>query len=511
MTRTVDPRATLSYTGTIVKILSASMSVPLVVGLIYGEDALAFAASMTIAVAIGAGLERLDDDPDLGPRDALAVVSLAWLMAAVVGAMPYVIAGHGTASALGDPVNALFESMSGFTTTGATATAEISFEQHSHAVLMWRQLTQWLGGMGIIVLMVAILPQLAVNGAELMKSEAPGPGLQKLTPRIAETARALWLIYLAFTVVLVAILSLLGVTGLAPEMDLYNAIAHGFSTLPTGGFSPQSESIAAFSPVVQWVFVPFMILAGVNFSLFWYVFRDEPRRLLDNTEFRVYFGLATGFAAVLAVGLFYGGAPGTEIGGITEGVTENALRQGAFQVASLMNSTGYATADFAQWDTHTRLFLLLVMFVGGSAGSTGGGIKVIRWLIIAKTLYRELYTTANPEVVRPVRLGGEVVNEDIVRGIMTFTLLYFLIFALGAVLIEIDTTRVGTPLSGTEAFAASLATIGNIGPGLGPLGPFGSYEFLPDTTKLLMVFLMWVGRLEIVPVLAVFISATDSR
>ena len=511
MTRTVDPRATLSYTGTIVKILSASMSVPLVVGLIYGEDALAFAASMTIAVAIGAGLERLDDDPDLGPRDALAVVSLAWLMAAVVGAMPYVIAGHGTASALGDPVNALFESMSGFTLFNDTATAEISFEQHSHAVLMWRQLTQWLGGMGIIVLMVAILPQLAVNGAELMKSEAPGPGLQKLTPRIAETARALWLIYLAFTVVLVAILSLLGVTGLAPEMDLYNAIAHGFSTLPTGGFSPQSESIAAFSPVVQWVFVPFMILAGVNFSLFWYVFRDEPRRLLDNTEFRVYFGLATGFAAVLAVGLFYGGAPGTEIGGITEGVTENALRQGAFQVASLMNSTGYATADFAQWDTHTRLFLLLVMFVGGSAGSTGGGIKVIRWLIIAKTLYRELYTTANPEVVRPVRLGGEVVNEDIVRGIMTFTLLYFLIFALGAVLIEIDTTRVGTPLSGTEAFAASLATIGNIGPGLGPLGPFGSYEFLPDTTKLLMVFLMWVGRLEIVPVLAVFISATDSR
>jgi trk system potassium uptake protein TrkH len=365
--------------------------------------------------------------------------------------------------------------------------------------------------MGIIVLMVAILPQLAVNGAELMKSEAPGPGLQKLTPRIAETARALWLIYLAFTVVLVAILSLLGVTGLAPEMDLYNAIAHGFSTLPTGGFSPQSESIAAFSPVVQWVFVPFMILAGVNFSLFWYVFRDEPRRLLDNTEFRVYFGLATGFAAVLAVGLFYGGAPGTEIGGITEGVTENALRQGAFQVASLMNSTGYATADFAQWDTHTRLFLLLVMFVGGSAGSTGGGIKVIRWLIIAMMLYAERYTTANPEVVRPVRLGGEVVNEDIVRGIMTFTLLYFLIFALGAVLIEIDTTRVGTPLSGTEAFAASLATIGNIGPGLGPLGPFGSYEFLPDTTKLLMVFLMWVGRLEIVPVLAVFISATDSR
>ena len=512
MTRTtVDVRATLSYTGTIVKLLSASMSVPLVVALIYGEDALTFAVSMTIAVAVGAGMERLDDEPDLGPRDALAVVSLAWLMAAVVGAIPYVIAGYGTPSALGHPVNALFESMSGFTTTGATATAEISFERHSHAVLMWRQLTQWLGGMGIIVLMVAILPQLAVNGAELMKSEAPGPGLQKLTPRIAETARALWLIYAGFTAALIAILFGLGLTPLAPNMDLYNAIAHGFSTLPTGGFSPQAESIAAFSPVVQWVFVPFMVIAGVNFALFWYVLRDDPREMFGNTEFRMYLGLVTGFAAVLAVGLFYGGAPETGIGGVTEGVTESALRHGAFQIASLMNSTGFATANFAEWDTQTKFFLLFVMFVGGSAGSTGGGIKVIRWLILLKVLYRELYTTANPDVVRPVRLGGEVVDEDVIRGILVFTLLYFLVFALSAVFIELDTTRVGEGLTGTQAFAASLATIGNIGPGLGPLGPFGSYEFLPNATKLLMIGLMWIGRLEIVPVLALFVAGVDER
>ena len=509
MTATVDPRATLSYVGTILKVLSAAMSVPLVVGLIYGEDALAFGVSMTVVVAAGAGLERLDDDPDLGPRDALAVVSVAWLAAAVIGAIPYVIAGYGTASALANPVNALFESMSGFTTTGATATAEISFERHSHAVLLWRQLTQWLGGMGIIVLMVAILPQLAVNGAELMRSEAPGPGLQKLTPRIAETARALWLIYLAFTVVLVAVLVGLGVTGVAPKMDLYNAVAHAFSTLPTGGFSPQSESIAAFSPAAQWVFIPFMTLAGVNFALFWYLFNDEPRTLFADTEFRVYLGLVTGFAAVLAVGLFYGGAPATEIGGATEREVASALRHGAFQVASLMNSTGFATANFAAWDTHTRLFLLLVMFVGGSAGSTGGGLKVVRWLVVAKTLYRELYVTANPDVVRPVRLGGEVVNEDVIRGILVFTLLYVLVFALSAVFIQLDTTRVGQGLTGTEAFAASLATIGNIGPGLGPLGPFGSYEGLPDTTKLLMIGLMWIGRLEIVPVLALFVTGVD--
>ena len=509
MTRNIDVRATLSYTGTIVKYLSAAMTLPLAVAVIYWEDIWVFAASMAIGILLGVGLEQLDTEPELGPRDALAVVSLAWLMAAIVGAIPYVLAGYDTGSALGHPVNGLFESMSGFTTTGATVTAEISFEQHSHAVLLWRQLTQWLGGMGIIVLMVAILPHLAVNGAQLMKSEAPGPGLQKLTPRIAETARALWLIYLAFTGVLVVLLFLLGLTGLAPNMGPYNAVAHGLSTLPTGGFSPEANSIAAFSPVAQWVFIPFMVLAGVNFALFWYLLRDDPIQMFEDTEFRTYLGLVTGLAGVLAVGLFYGGAPATEIGGVTEGSVENALRQGAFQVASLMNSTGFATADFAEWDIQTQYFLLMVMFVGGSAGSTGGGIKVIRWLVVLKTLRRELYTTANPDVVRPVRLGGEVVDETVIRGILVFTMLYLLIFALAAIFIEVDTARAGTPLSGIEAIAASLATIGNIGPALGPLGPFGSYEFLPNTTKGLMIGLMWIGRLEIVPVLALFVAGID--
>ncbi|MES3161257.1 MAG: TrkH family potassium uptake protein [Halorubrum sp.] len=509
MTRNIDVRATLSYTGTIVKYLSAAMTLPLAVAVIYWEDIWVFAASMAIGILLGVGLEQLDTEPELGPRDALAVVSLAWLMAAIVGAIPYVLAGYDTGSALGHPVSGLFESMSGFTTTGATVTAEISFEQHSHAVLLWRQLTQWLGGMGIIVLMVAILPHLAVNGAQLMKSEAPGPGLQKLTPRIAETARALWLIYLAFTGVLVVLLFLLGLTGLAPNMGPYNAVAHGLSTLPTGGFSPEANSIAAFSPVAQWVFIPFMVLAGVNFALFWYLLRDDPIQMFENTEFRTYLGLVTGLAGVLAVGLFYGGAPATEIGGVTEGSVENALRQGAFQVASLMNSTGFATADFAEWDIQTQYFLLMVMFVGGSAGSTGGGIKVIRWLVVLKTLRRELYTTANPDVVRPVRLGGEVVDETVIRGIFVFTMLYLLIFALAAIFIEVDTARAGTPLSGIEAIAASLATIGNIGPALGPLGPFGSYEFLPNTTKGLMIGLMWIGRLEIVPVLALFVAGID--
>ena len=505
-------RATVGLLGTGMKYLSVTMFVPLVAALIYGDDVWVFAISIGAVAAAGFALERADPDPDLGPSEALLFVTLAWLVAAVVGAIPYVLAGAGTASTLANPINALFESMSGFTTTGATVMGEISFEQHSRALLLWRQLTQWLGGMGIIVLMIAILPEVAVNGAQLMASEAPGPELQKLTPKIAETARALWLIYFGFTVLLAALLYALHLLGLAPNMDLYNAIAHAFTTLPTGGFSPQADSIAYFSAAVQWAMIPFMVVAGVNFALFWHVLRGEAEVLVGNTEFRAYAGALAVLTAGVAVLLVGGAAPplGT-LGGVTGGLTENTIRQAAFQVGSLMNSTGYATSDFAQWDTHAQVFLLFVMFVGGSAGSTGGGVKVVRWLVVLKTIRRELFTTARPDVVQPVRLGGSVVDEDAIRGIMVFTMLYVLLFGLSAVFISLDTARIGVELTALEAVSASLATLGNIGPGFGRLGPFGSYLFFSDASKLLMIFLMWLGRLEIVPVLAVFVSSVDDR
>ncbi|MFP4628542.1 MAG: potassium transporter TrkG, partial [Halobacteriales archaeon] len=215
------------------KYLGAMLAVPLLVAVVYGEDVWVFAVALLVAVAVGLGLERLDPDPDLGPREALLLVALAWLAAALIGTVPYVLAGIGTGSTLANPVNALFESTSGFTTTGATVMGDIGVEHHSHALLLWRQLTQWLGGMGIIVLMIAILPELAINGAQLMRSEAPGPELQKLTPKIAETARALWLIYVGFTALEIVLLYGLHLAGFAPAMDLFNAVAHGFSTLPT--------------------------------------------------------------------------------------------------------------------------------------------------------------------------------------------------------------------------------------------------------------------------------------
>jgi trk system potassium uptake protein TrkH len=504
--------ATVGLLGTGMKYLSVTMFVPLVVAVIYGDDVWVFAVSMFVVAAAGFALERADPDPDLGPSEALLFVTLAWLVAAVVGAIPYVLAGAGTASTLANPINALFESMSGFTTTGATVMGEISFDQHSHALLMWRQLTQWLGGMGIIVLMIAILPEVAVNGAQLMASEAPGPELQKLTPKIAETARALWLIYFGFTVLYIGLLYALHLLGMAPNMNAYNAIAHGFTTLPTGGFSPQAESIAYFSAAVQWVVIPFMIIAGVNFALFWHVLKGEAEVLLGNTEFRAYAGALAVLAAGVAVLLVGGAAPplGT-LGGVTGGFTENTARQAAFQVGSLMNSTGYATADFAQWDTHAQVFLLFVMFIGGSAGSTGGGVKVVRWLVVLKAIRRELFTTARPDVVQPVRLGGSVVDEGAIRGIMVFTMLYVLLLGVSAVFFSLDTARIGIQLTTLEAVSASLATLGNIGPGFGRLGPFGGYLFFSDASKLLMIFLMWLGRLEIVPVLAVFLSSIDDR
>jgi trk system potassium uptake protein TrkH len=503
----VDWRTSIALTGTVIKWLAVAMVIPLLTALLYGEGTGVFIASMAIAVVVGVVLEQLSDDVDLGPRESLFLVAFAWLAVSIVGAVPYVIAGYGTASTLAHPINALFESMSGFTTTGATVMGNISTDQHSHALLIWRQLTQWLGGMGIIVLMVAILPQIAVNGAQLMDSEAPGPSLQKLTPRIAETARVLWLVYLGFTVLMAVLLMALQVSGLAPNMDVFNAISHAFTTLPTGGFSPQADSIGAFSPAVQWLIVPFMIIAGTNFALFWFLLNGEVDRVLGDTELRTYVGAVLGTTGLLAVLLYLGAAPSLRLGGTTHGVTENALRQAAFQIGSLLNSTGYATSDFAQWDTHAQMLLLFAMFIGGSAGSTGGGIKVVRWVVAIKAIKRELVTASHPEEVQPIRLGNQVIDEGAVRGVLGFTILYLALFGVGSVLLSLDAARIGLSMTTLEALSACLATLGNIGPGLGFLGPFGSYLSFPWTSKLFMIFLMWIGRLEIIPVMVLFTGA----
>ena len=514
----VNWRQSVALVGTVLKYLAVAMSIPLIVAIIYGDDIVVFLVSIVLTAALGLVLERLEDGSELGLEEALLFVTLAWVGVSIGGTIPYLLAGFGTQSTVGlsleSPgavavsfVNALFESTSGFTTTGSTLLGEISFERHSHALLMYRQLTQWLGGMGIIVLMVAILSELAVNGSQLIDAEAPGPELKKLTPKIAETARILWSIYAGLTLLYIGLLYSLHLAGLAPNMGMYNAIAHGFTTLPTGGFSPEAASIAAFSPAVQWLVIPFIIVAGTNFALFYFFLQGEYIQVFRNREFQAYIGAIAGIAVLLWGLLFTGSAPVLELGGATEGAVENSLRQALFQTVTILNSTGYATSDFAQWNQWAQILLLGVAFIGGSAGSTGGGIKVVRWLIIFKATRRQLTATVYPDVVEPVRLGGTVVEEDVVRAVFSFAVLYLVIFGVSAVAIALDASRVGLELTTIEALSASIATLGNLGPGFGQLGPFGNFLFFPATSKLLMVVLMWLGRLEVVPMVVIFTRA----
>jgi trk system potassium uptake protein TrkH len=520
----VDYRASLSLVGSVLKYLAVPLAIPLAVGLAYGESIAPFVVTIALTVGLGWGLERLRPDPDIRAREGFLMVAATWLAVSLVGAVPYLIEAHGlpglvpaTApdSTLGRPSNALFETMSGFTTTGATVLGRISLDAHGHGIMLWRQLTQWLGGMGIVVLAVAILPELSVGGAQLMDAEAPGPGIEKLTPRIAETARALWGAYLGFTLLEMGLLYGLHLAGMAPGMDAYGAVAHALTTMPTGGFSPAARSIEAFSAAVQWLVIPFMIAAGTNFALFWHALTGDPRRLPRDSEFRFYVGtmavltglvaallfVGEGVATVAPPGATYGssylaGLRATLIGGV-----EPALRHAAFQIVSITTTTGYASVDFNAWGQSTQYLLLFAMFVGGSAGSTGGAIKMVRWYVILKSVRRELFTTAHPEAVRPVRLGGRTVDERAIRGIYAFTLLYLVLFFVSTALLFLDAGRAGPSLSVLETMSAVAATLGNVGPGFGAVGPMGNYLGFSAAAKLFMVALMWLGRLEILPVL----------
>ncbi|MDG5775707.1 TrkH family potassium uptake protein [Haloarculaceae archaeon H-GB2-1] len=498
----VDWRASVSLVGTVIKYLSGAMALPLLVAAIYGEGLVTFGASIIVTAIVGLGLERLDEDPDLGAREAFLMVGLTWLAVAIMGSIPYLVAGAGTESTLAHPANALFESMSGFTTTGATVMGSIGFERHSHALMFWRQLSQWLGGMGIVVLAVAILPELSVGGAQLMDAEAPGPGIEKLTPRIAETARVLWLAYLGFTVLEFLLLYGLHLAGMAPNMTLYNAITHPLTTMPTGGFSPEARSVEAFAPIVQWVFIPFMVAAGTNFALFWKALNGDPRAIVRDSEFRFYAGVLGALTAI-TTGLLFSGAGMAAVAeavGPLVGEGEAALRHAAFQTVSIVTTTGYASMDFNTWSAQSQFVLLFAMFIGGSAGSTGGSIKIVRTMVILKSIRRELFTTVHPEAVRPVRLGGHALDERAIRGIYAFTLLYVLIFFVATALLLVEVARAGGSFSAFEVMSAVAATLGNVGPGFGAVGPMNSYLGFSGPAKLFMVFLMWIGRLEILPV-----------
>jgi len=484
----IDVFATVNLIGTLGKYLGLGALFPVVIALWYGEPIWPFLAAGAITSGFGFLLERLTAGAAVrvGVREGFLVVSATWLLAAGFASLPYLFAGG---DQLGHPVDAYFEGMSGFTTTGASVVTD--YDALPRSIDMWRAFTQWLGGMGIIVLAIAVLPRLRVGGRQLMESELPGPEVAQLAERIRSTARLLWMLYVGLTALEALALASLGWLGVDDRMTPFEALAHAFTTMPTGGFSTQARSIEAFSAAAQWIIVVFMILAGANFALMYRGFvRRRPRVFLRDEEFRLYLALA--FVASLALTAQIWGY------GIAEG--EAAVRSGVFQTVSIMTTTGYASADFALWPALALLSLFALMFVGGSAGSTGGSIKVVRHLLLGKVLRRELDQTVSPEVVMPVRLNGSPVDERTLRAIASFILLYVGIWAVGAAVLAIDSALSGVDLGTLDALGTSATALGNIGPGFGITGPMGSFAPLGDVSKITLIGLMWVGRLEIVPV-----------
>ena len=493
----VDVGAALNLVGALIKYLALAFLFPAALAFGYDEPVWPFLAAGVLTAGVGRGLELVTQGKErVGPREGFLVVALTWLFAAAVGALPFLLADE---PQLAGPVDAYFESMSGFTTTGASVLTDV--EALDHSLVMWRQFTQWLGGMGIIVLALAVLPRLRVGGRQLLESELPGPEFEPLAVSIRDTARRLWTIYVALTGLQIAVLGLLGWTGVDGEMSFFEAVAHTFTTMPTGGFSTEARSIEAFGAASQWTIAAFMILAGANFALMYRALvRRSPAAFAHDEEFRLYVGLLALGAAILVVELLHVG--------LYEG--EEAVRHSVFQAVSIMTTTGYSSVDFNEWTAVaplTVMVLVALMFAGGSAGSTAGSLKVVRHLLIGKILRRELDQTLHPEVVSPIRLNRKVVDERTVRAVISFVLLYVGIFVAGALLLVIESTRAEVPVSPFEAVAAAATTLGNVGPALGFAGPVGSYEPFSDVSKGVMIALMWLGRLELVPVIVLFTRA----
>jgi trk system potassium uptake protein TrkH len=488
--RAVELGGALALVGTLIKYLSLAALVPTAAAIVYSEPFWPFLAAGGIAAAVGLALERLGRGEHMGIREGYLVVALVWVLAAAFGALPFVLAGD---EQLGRPVDAYFEAMSGFTTTGASVTTDVGELERS--LVLWRQLTQWLGGMGIIVLALAVLPRLRVGGRQLLETELPGPEVDQLSTRIKDTARQLWILYLGLTAVMIAVLLAIWAAQLDDRLDVYQAVSIALSTLATGGFSTSARSIEPFSAVTQWVIALFMIVAGVNYALTFRVFvRRQPRVALRDEELRLYAALIALAAAVIAVELW------------AEDVAhgEAAVRHAVFQTASIITTTGFASTDFATWPALTTMLIVGLMFVGASAGSTSGSVKVIRHLLVGKVLHREIDQTLHAELVRPIRLNGVVVEERTLRAVTPFILLYVGIFVLGAIVIATDAAATDLRLSTLDAVAASATMIGNVGPGLGFAGPMGSFAPFSDFSTVVMIALMWLGRLEIIPIVVLF-------
>jgi trk system potassium uptake protein TrkH len=470
----MNTRAVIRVLGVIVLAVGLAMLPSVLLAAIDGtQDLVPFLISSLLPIIVGVVVLRVTRGMiDLRIRDGFAIVTFGWLAAAFLGALPYTLSGVVPTS-----VDAFFESMSGFTTTGATIMSDI--ETLPRGILLWRSTSQWLGGMGIVVLSVAVLPLLGIGGMQLFRAEVPGPSADRLTPRISSTAKILWGVYVGMSA-LQALLLMLG------GMGWLDALCHTFSTVSTGGFSTRNASIGHYDNAYFDIVVTlFMFLAATNFSLHFWLLRGRWRQYVRNEEFRLYAAIAV-LASLVVWGLamFHGHlSPG------------RGLRLAVFNTVSVLTSTGFGTADFLLWGAATQLILFTLMFIGGCSGSTTGGMKMIRLLILSKHSFRELQRQLHPQAILNVRMSGRFVPEDVILKMLGFFLFFMSVFIIVAVIVSLLGVD---PLT---AMGASVATLSNIGPGLGEVGPASTYAGLPSLAKAVLSVSMLLGRLELFTVL----------
>jgi trk system potassium uptake protein TrkH len=471
---------TLHLVGILTCCLGLTMVFPLLFGLYYHDESVVpLLKSIGLTLASGLLLSFVFKGARrevMTHREGMGVVALGWAAAGLFGAFPYYWGG--VFSSFSD---CLFESVSGFTTTGASVLTQI--EMTARGFLFWRSLTHWLGGMGIIVLGLAILPFIGIGGMQLYKAEVPGPAPDKLKPRIKDTAMVLWKVYVLLSAIETLLLMLGG-------MDLFEALCHTFGTMATGGFSTKNASIGGYdSPYIDTVVIVFMLFAGINFSLHYRFLKGDYRAFWRDSEFRFFIGVVAVFVLAITVSLF----------GTVYDALGSTIRFSAFQVVSIITTTGYVTADYETWPSLAQNILLFCMFLGASAGSTGGGMKCMRIMLLLKHCYKQMFSLIHPRAVVQIKLGGRPVPDEVLHSIWGYFMLYLGLFILCAFLLAAMGVDVVT------SFAAVAASIGNIGPGLGTVGPVDNYAHIPLLGKWLLILCMLLGRLEIYTILILLI------
>lgn len=476
----MNKKIVLNILGKILWAEAALLVLPLIVSIMYGNSCIpAFLITIAVAVIIALPLIFLckTDNKRIYSKEGFVIVSLAWIIMSVIGCLPFVISGE-----IPSFFDALFETVSGFTTTGASILTDV--ESMSEGLLFWRSFTHWIGGMGVLVFVLALSQELPDRSIHIMRAEMPGPIVDKLVPKAKETAKILYLIYIVLTLAEIVILVLC-------KMPLFEAIIHTFGTAGTGGFGSKADSIASYSPAIQWVIAVFMFIFGINFNLFYLITLKRIKSVFRSSELWVYVGVAVASCALITFNIYNS----------CEGLSE-ALRLSAFQVSSIMTTTGYATADFNLWPGFSKTLLLVLMFMGACAGSTAGGLKVSRVIILVKGMRRELHRLLHPRSVRTLKLEGKRLDEQTLSSANSYLTVYVASVVVIFLLLSIDNFDIETN------FSATVACFNNIGPGLGVVGPAGNFSEYSVFSKLILTAAMLLGRLEIFPLLLCFSPAT---